>query len=190
MKAKLGLDSHGNPAEPKAATDLWLSICPPNYARFDFERLPPRGKASAVEVLEWCPKVGSGTGVALVGPSDGGKSMLIHEVARRAFVSGWDVFCTLSTEFALKCGDVECRKGYLERCVNCAILLLDDVGKAKLTERVETDLYHVLETRERYEQPILWTANSKGEELKESMSKDRADPIINRLRRSAKVIAV
>jgi len=190
MKAKLGLDSVGNPIKPKAATDPWLSICPPNYARFDFERLPPRGKACAVSVLAWSPEATSGAGIALVGPSDGGKSMLIHEVARRAFVSGWDVFCTLSTEFADCCADLDRRKAYRERCENAAILLMDDVGKAKLTERVETDLYHVLEIRERYERPILWTANSKGSDLRQNMTEDRADPIINRLRRSAEVFTV
>ncbi len=189
-KARRGLDRHGAPCKPPAARSTWRALCPPRYAAFDLARLPARGKAIAAAVLAWQPAHTPGRGLAIVGESDCGKSMLLHEVARRAWVSGWDVHCTLSTEFAWHMGDLQQRQPFLQRCLDCALLLLDDIGKARLTDRVETDLYHLLEHRERWQKPILWSANLKGAHLAATMSEDRAAPIVNRLRRSAEVFSV
>ena len=189
-KSRRGLDRHGNPVWRKTVQDPWLAICPPRYAHFDFDKLPARGQAVAPALLGWNPFHTPGKGIAIVGESDGGKSMLIHEAARQAFAAGWDVYCTLSTEFAWNVGHLDRRERYLQRCMDCAILLLDDLGKAKITERVETDLYHILEHRERWQKAIIWSANSKGSQLATAMSEDRAAPIINRLRRSAEVFTV
>lgn len=194
VKALRGLDEHGNPVKATPVkTDTWQTVakCPPKYARFDRAKLPARGKAVAGAVLAWKPGQTPGKGIALVGESDGGKSMLIHEAARLAFVDGWDVFCTLSTEFAWRVGQIDDgRLPYLDRCMSCALLLIDDIGKGKNTDRVEADLFHVLEHRERYDLPVIWSANSKGNQLAKNITEDRANPIVNRLRRLAVVHAV
>ncbi len=189
-KARRKLDPHGNPLPARAPGPAWCSICPPRYACFDAERLPPRGLAVADSVLAWNPRTTPGHGIALIGPSDTGKSMLIHEAARRAFARGHHVFITCAAEFAWQAADFDARRPYLQRCLSAPVLVFDDVGKSKLTERVESDFFHILDHRERWRLPLLWTANTHGDDLKATMTEDRADPILNRLRRSATVLVV
>ena len=187
-KTRRGLMSGAQPSSAKS--DRWLLICPPRYAHFDPEKLPDRARAIMPEVLAYNPEATPHQGVAIVGPSDTGKSMLIHEAARLAFKKGYDVFVTCAADFAWRAADVERRQGFLRRCLAARILVFDDVGKGRLTDRVEADFFHVLDHRERWGLPLLWSANSKGQALRQSMTEDRADPILNRLRRSAKVYAI
>lgn len=177
-------------AKKKEPAPKWAAICPPRYAHFELEKLPPGSRKVAAEVLAWDRY--SKTGIALMGPSATGKSMIIHEVARLAFEARFDVHVTSSTEFAFRVGspDNDERRKTIERCCKCAILLIDDIGKEKMTERVESDIYHVLEFREKWEKPVFFTANSRGNELERGMSEDRASPIVNRLRRLAKVLSI
>lgn len=76
------------------------------------------------------------------------------------------------------------------------VLFLDDVGKEKMTERVETELYGIIEVRSANLLPIYFTANSGGEKLIEKMVddtgevSDRAVPIVRRLREFCEGITI
>ena len=189
-KARRGLDCHGNPRRTGTRAGGWKAVCPPRYAAFNPRLLPQASHAIADAVLAYDPRRTPGQGVAIVGASDSGKSMLIHEAAHRAFKLGYDVFVTCAAEFGWKVADFGLRQDFINRCLHCALLVFDDVGKSRLTDRVEADFFHLLDHRERWRLPIIWSANSKGEDLRPTMTNDRADPILNRLRRSAKVFTV
>lgn len=169
----------------------WRKICPPRYAQFDRSKLPKTGAAIVDRALAWDARNAT-RGLAIIGPSDGGKSMILHEVARLAFESGYDVHVVSSSGFAFAVGSLDGneRREAIKRAISCAILLIDDVGKEKMTERVEADFYHVLEERERWGRLLLFTANAKGGQLERGMSEDRGAPIVNRLRRMVDVITI
>jgi len=44
---------------------------------------------------------------------------------------------------------------------SCRYLILDDLGKQKFTDRAETELYDLIETRTSHLRPTIWTANMK-----------------------------
>lgn len=185
---KLGLNTTA-PNPDRAAK--WLKVCDaPRYSRFDASKLPADSSPKADLILRWRFSVRPERGVGIIGPSDRGKSMLIHELARLQFMEGHGVAVTSATDFAWRCGDIETRRGFIEKCNAVDVLLIDDIGKEKMTERVESDFYHVLEQRERQLLPILFTANAKGSQLAEKMTEDRADPILNRLRRMAEIFTL
>ena len=189
-KAKRGLDLYGNPRRPPARGSSWQAVCPPRYAGFEMAKLPARAHAIAAEVLAYDPRRTPGHGIAIIGPSDTGKSMLIHEAAHRAFKLGHEVFITCASEFSWKAADLDRRQAFINRCLSAPVLVFDDVGKGRLTDRVEADFFHLLDHRERWHLPLIWSANSKGATLRKAMTDDRADPILNRLRRSARVFTV
>jgi DNA replication protein DnaC len=68
------------------------------------------------------------------------------------------------------------------------VLLLDDLGKAKMTERSELELFDLLEHRSSHALPIFWTANAEKGALKQMLSPDRGEPILRRLSEFTKII--
>jgi DNA replication protein DnaC len=68
------------------------------------------------------------------------------------------------------------------------ILLIDDIGKGKMTDRAEMELFDLLETRTSHKLPTIWTANAKGDDLLRMMSEDRGEPIIRRLSEFSEIV--
>ena len=167
----------------------WDDVCPTLYAGYDFEKLPEAGKLIVPKVMAWQE---SSKGYGLIGDSFLGKSFILHELFRRWFEHGKLVVMVSATEFAWACGSTEQdeRRNLIERMIRADMLLLDDLGKEKITERVESDLYHVLEMRRRNLKPIFVTVNSSGEELKKKLSADGGDPILNRIRDICEILPV
>ena len=62
------------------------------------------------------------------------------------------------------------------------VLYLDDLDKAKFTERIEAEIYHVINSRTENGKPILATVNTQGDALADLMSDNRGWPIVRRLR--------
>lgn len=168
--------------EPKRVTAmLWEDLCPRAYQGFDIDRLPESSRATAKTVLmwQWSPR-----GVGLIGDSRAGKTFVIHELARRQHEQGRTVRLLTGTGFAYAAGSPEGseRRSMIDRSIRCDVLVLDDLDKMKLTDRVEADLFHVIEERRRAMRPMLVTVNARGVELEAMMSATGARPVVNRLR--------
>jgi hypothetical protein len=74
------------------------------------------------------------------------------------------------------------RREMIAKCLHVDCLFLDDIGNCRYTDRVEKDLFHVLENRKRNLKPVFCTINGKGADLVASLSEHTAIPIVNRLR--------
>lgn len=159
----------------------WSEICPPAYFGFDPVALPEAGARVMAEVFEWRE---SQRGVGLIGPSRAGKTFILHELMRRWYEQGRSVHMPTATSFAYACGSPEQseRRTMIDRCIGVDLLFIDDLGKMKITDRVESDFYQVLEERRRAKRPVFATVNSTGDELRKKMSDDGGEPIINRLK--------
>lgn len=71
---------------------------------------------------------------------------------------------------------------------DCEILLLDDVGKGRLSPSAEEQLYSILDTRTENLRPTIWTTNANAQQLHDMMSEDRGDAIIRRLADFSKIV--
>jgi DNA replication protein DnaC len=85
--------------------------------------------------------------------------------------------------------DGDARKQIAE-CHSAKVLFIDDIGKEKYTERVESEFYDLVEHRTSHLSPILWTANATGQELEQMMGEDRGVPVVRRLREFTEIISV
>jgi len=171
--------SEGQGEHTKKSRD-WDDICPPCYQNFDIDALPEKSRPVAHEVLKWeyGPK-----GIGLIGPSRGGKTFILSALVGRLYEEGKSVHIPTSVEFAYAVGSTgDSREKMIEKCKSVDILYIDDIGKEKITERVESDLYMIIEHRRRYFRPMFTTVNSTGDELAAKMSDDGGNPIINRLK--------
>lgn len=159
----------------------WEAICDAAYLGFDRSMLPESSRIASDSVLRWSY---SPRGYGLAGESRRGKTFILTELCRRQWESGKSVKMTLATDFAYACGSPDGgeRREMIESCIAADILFLDDIAKPKMTDRVEADLFHVLERRKRNLRPVFATLNGNGNDLKAMLSEEGGNAIVNRLR--------
>lgn len=159
----------------------WESLAPRAYQGFTRSMLPESSQSVSDTVLRWSH---SERGIGLSGVSRTGKTFILTELMRRKYELGHSVHMPTASDFAYSCGSGHDgdRREMIGKCLSVDLLFLDDIGNARYTDRVEKDLFHVLENRKRNLRPVFCTINGKGADLASGMSEHSAIPIINRLR--------
>jgi len=158
-------------------------VCPPLYRETDLGRI--HGDFAEV-AKKW--QYGH-TGILFEGPPGTGKTRAAWHILKRMTYAGKSVYGLTSTQFAKFAADqwhsnaedkgaaVEA----MERCRRTSLLLIDDLGKQKMTERGETELYDVLEHRTTNLKPTIITTNATSVQLAKMLSEDRRQPILRRI---------
>lgn len=159
----------------------WAAVCDAAYLDFNMDRLPTTSQGFASKVLEW--KDGP-RGIGLAGPSRIGKTFVLTELFRRHYEYGKTVKMVLGTEFAYAMGspDGSERRDMIDSCIAAEMLFIDDIAKPKMTDRVESDLFHVIEKRRRNLRPVFATLNGDGKTLAAMLSHEGGNAVVNRLR--------
>jgi DNA replication protein DnaC len=127
--------------------------------------------------------------MGMIGTSGKGKtraSVLLlermHDEGRTTFfISATDLALNSANQFADNPATKEIAKSILTMCRSAEVLVLDDLGKGRMTDRSESELYDLLEYRTSRKMPTIWTSNSDARGLIAMFSKDRGDAIIRRL---------
>jgi DNA replication protein DnaC len=148
--------------EQQRRQEAFHTLCPPLYRESDPQRIPA---AFLRECEAW---EASPMGLGFVGIAGTGKTRAAWMLLKRLHFSGVRVFGITATAFAKACADQwhddPQAKGMAEdtltRCRRTKVLLLDDLGKNKMTERAELELFDLLEHRTSHELPVIWTANA------------------------------
>lgn len=178
--------------EQQRRQEAFHTLCPPLYRESDPERIPAAFLREC-EAWEVSPM-----GLGFVGIAGTGKTRAAWMLLKRLHFSKVRVFGITATAFAKACADQwhddpqakNMAEDTLTRCRRTKVLLLDDLGKNKMTERSELELFDLLEHRTSHELPVIWTANAGRETLKQMLSSDRGEPILRRLAEFTKVVTV
>ena len=132
--------------QAKAAQESRLSGVPAAFRRTMREKLPHPDKLDMALRWQFGPE-----GLLLYGPTGCGKSRVAWEIGKRELAAGRDFRCVdgfeLSKYPALCMSDSESARKFAESLAHAQILMLDDVFKAKATERVEELLFGVIDER-------------------------------------------
>ena len=159
--------------------EQWKLICPPLYQRTVQSRLP---KVATDKVLSW--KFGP-KGLVLYGGTGKGKTRAAFLLLERLHMSGVKVVVFHGNSFAHQCalrfGDFSGEE-WIEALSKIDLVFIDDLGKFKLTERVEAELFGLIETRMAWDRPMIFTVNHDGDSLADKMTTDRGEPMVRRLR--------
>lgn len=172
-------------------SDFWSKV-PPLYQNTEIERLKPILTQS---VLSWKYNP---IGIGIRGESGSQKTraavcllykqrMLGHSVM---FLKATDITRYAVEQFS---SDKEIHSEALQairQAQNVHLLLIDDLGKGRLTPSAEELLYDILDKRSERQLPVIWTANVTSSQLHSMMSEDRGDAIMRRLAEFTKVISV
>lgn len=163
------------------ALERKLELIPAAFLKTDREKLPQPEKLDAA--LRW--KFGD-KGLLLFGPSGSGKSRVAWEVIKREVEKGRNfqfvtAFSLAQYPSLIMAGDGIAME-FAGRLAKADLLFLDDVFKAKPTERVEELLFAVIDERGMWGRPCIITLNDTGDTLSSRLSTDRGPALIRRLR--------
>jgi DNA replication protein DnaC len=172
-----------NEMRHNARVESFLSSVPPVYHHTDPERI----NANLAQVAGRY-RYGS-KGLGLMGRSGEGKTRAAFLVAMRMVAEGRKVYWIAATDLAaaaanLFADDLEVKNrsnAKIKSAMTAEVLVLDDLGKGKFTDRSESMLYDLFETRTGNLRPTIWTSNSNAKQLHAMMSPDRADALIRRM---------
>lgn len=176
----------------KARRRSWFeAITPPLYRETRCENLLPAFK-NAVESWE------VDESIALVGYSGSGKTRTGYLLLEKAAMEGFSIqVANLATFQTLVLGQFSDNPGLkrsslekLDSLMSAHVILLDDLGKTTFSDRVETELYNLLEHRTAHHKITIWTSNSEKMLIRSKLSDDRAEPILRRLLLNTKVVKV
>ncbi len=146
--------------------------------------------------LEWVPSV-DGEGLGLIGETGVCKTRTCFLILDRLHHAGIRVEAVSSVQFAKLCADQfaddfrskgEAREK-ITACHRARVLLIDDVGKERFTQRVATEFFHLIEERLAHHRATLWTTNLDAGALKHAFADDtKSDPIVRRLREFSEMV--
>jgi DNA replication protein DnaC len=171
--------------------DFWASV-PPLYRETDLGRL---NADLARQVLGWeySPK-----GIGIRGRSGSQKTRCAVALLLKIKMKGKSVYFLKATDIskyaASQFSNEKEMQSEAHRAIRsahtCQLLLIDDIGKGRLSPAAEELLYDILDKRSEKQLPIIWTANSTAEQLHDMMSPDRGDAIMRRLGEFTNVISI
>jgi DNA replication protein DnaC len=94
-----------------------------------------------------------------------------------------DAVSRLNCDFSEK---AEARR-FLDQLRNVYVLLIDDLGKGRLSPTVASELFALIDHRHSQLLPTIWTSNSSPEVIAAGLPEDMAGPFVGRINESSKI---
>ena len=172
-------------AEAAALAEKWRALCPPAYQETDPARLPQE-QLEAVLGWQYGPE-----GLLLIGPTGAGKTRCAYLLLKRLLDEGRRIVAFDCVRFGHDCAR-RFRDGsgedWSDGLAKVDLVFFDDLGKGRFTERVEAELFAVVERRLANKLPCIVTTNMTGRSLVAKASHERGEPLVRRLRESCRVV--
>lgn len=172
------------------AVKTFERICPTLYRQSDTERFP----ADAWRIVagwRYAP-----AGLLLMGPSGTCKTRMLWQRVKALMIDeGKTVVAYNAVEFAnaassaFFAGASEGER-FTNKLCNAGLVFLDDLGKQRLTERVESTLYGTIEYRTANGLPTFVSTNLNRDALLAKFSEDRGEPMARRLREFCVIVGL
>lgn len=162
----------------------WDEKVPRMWSQWGFSSLPDSYKGALDEWLK--TKFPDGKNLILYGPTGSGKTAMAYAVARELYLNGlkvkiWevaDLLGVLRPSYENK-DSVSRSDTVLEQVKKADVLVLDDLGAEKRTEKTDELIYTIVNHRWEWKLPIIVTTNFQ--ELSECVS----DRVASRLQHDA-----
>lgn len=174
----------------RALAAKWDEICPALYQNTDPLRIPSKFNSAASGWMY------GAKGMGFVGEAGKCKTRVAFQLLKRFHFGGKSCAAVSSTRLAMLASDQfsndEDVKSYARSDMRdfrrADLLLIDDLGKGKMSDRAEMELFDILEVRTSNTLPTIWTANASAKELRAMMSGDRGAPILRRLAEFSEIV--
>lgn len=162
------------------------AIFPATFNSTDESRLPADQLTRA---LAWSPTLEK-PNLLLHGPTGLCKTRVAVVVAKRMAMKStlppsklvWMPAVEFSHNVQSKFGGDGNGVGWVRGLANCGLLLIDDLGKGKLTDRVQSELFGLIDNRFSNGRATIITCNAAGTGIEDSFNEDIGAPLVRRLR--------
>lgn len=168
----------------------WRNICPPGYQ----DTVPARlgcGMSVIARVEQWTPA--AGRGLLITGDSGRGKTRLMWLAARQLCRAGVCVGAiddpTLSVSYSDALGRGE-GMDFIADLLRPSVLLWDDFGKAKASDRYRELAYIIIEKRMAALKPMIVTTQLDGGDSNDIFGDRDGSALVRRLRECCRVVTV
>lgn len=175
----------------ETARKVWLQTCPPLYRESDVTQVPNKSATELALTWKYGPK-----GLLLHGNTGTGKTRTAWLVMKRLIINEFREVQTFdSVSFGHEVSrrfssyDADDPNRWIEWMTSIDLVFFDDLGKCRLTERVESELFGIIESRIANKKPLLITTNTVGDSLASQLSQDRGEPLVRRLREFCMCVA-
>jgi DNA replication protein DnaC len=178
------------PADP-VHIRAWKSITPVEYQDYDPSKLPEAAIPLRQAGYKWADQ-GVPRWLLFTGKPGLGKTRIAFQVLKHVAQKGGLMCYTRASQFdkwaSSQFQDGSDGAARIAQCHKAKWLLLDDLGKGKLTDRAEAELYDLIEHRNAHRLPLILTSNLPVERLP-WCSADRGAAIVGRVLDNARTVA-
>lgn len=160
---------------------------PKQFCATDVSRLP---SAQHAEVIRWRLNEESGRGLVLVGPSGVGKTRCMWELVKALAGVEVKIFSCVQfgQELSVHYREETAEEWLVQLGSKTPVLMLDDLGKLKMTERVEAELFGIIDSRYANMLPIIATTQITPADLTDSAGSSRGAAMVRRLIDSCDIV--
>ena len=172
---------HGSREEAEVTTTpAWDRICPPRFRDAVLaEELPPRVDRDAnARVMRWTSD--SMKGPLMTGQPGTGKTTTFWALARKLEQAGQSPKCLSSVELGRILSNAAKDIREVSWLYNSRVLMIDDLGKEKLTPSVASLLWEVLDRRYGLGHPLILTTQFNGPQLEQRFGEEHLGQAIRR----------
>ncbi len=170
----------------RSADEIFKSACPKLYQGTQCHLLPDVQAHDRVQSWTY-----GAQGLLLLGETGTGKTRSAYELLRR-FCGKKSFLVADAMDFANHAVDAHLQGRatvFARMHCNTSILFLDDLGKSKMTDRIESELFGIIDKRTSQNLPVWITTQDTGETLMNKFTdKNRAAALIRRLREFCRVV--
>ena len=174
------VDAHYNPAIQDSATGMapkYEKWCPPLMQEWIADKSHPVfNTKEAKEILFWRPGQMHGKqGLIMRGSSGSGKTTMMWALSRELEIAGIIPVILPATKLATRLATAAKAMQDDSLTHNCRCLMIDDLGKEKITETFASGLWALLEHRYLHRKSTIFTTRLKGDELIAQFAVDKRD---------------
>lgn len=182
--------------EVKKENDQWIKICPPRYLDATAAKLSANTGVNIEVYNQIISHKYSPEGLLLWGESGVGKTVSMWLLMKKFFDEGRKIKC-FDSRFSNWLGylyKTDSANAYLEmeKVYRCDVLFLDELSqKGRVSERLETELFNIVDYREKWLLPIFATDNLNSAGITDKLSSNElAEAFLNRVKRTCRIIKV
>ena len=169
----------------KCFSSVIAAHVPPEFRSTDLKRI-----GNLDSILELIPLK---RGVVIHGAIGAGKTRAMWELLKVAWTANTKVFTPGKNSFDHQLAwqyKTENAERWIAEVCDADIVAFDDVTKMRMTERVESELFGVIDHRTTHHLPVIVTVQGDSTSISRAMGDDKSAPLIRRLREFCDLIQV